>query len=288
MVPFTQSCFSFAGRLTSTPSLRAVQSRAGQHQRRSLGAGDLADAKANLFDMLDDEMLVKEIMKPESRSIRGRVDEAIVQLERVNPTQEPVYSESLDGTWKVKYAGAYAPGLLSSPTRELALFLYSGGFSPGNLLASFTAGFWGQALGLDIGERRVTITLGREVEASAEVTVGGQKETLKYKADLMPMSSCRMNEEVVSFDLPGPLGKQEALLELRRTLLVTYLDDKVMVVRDESGVPEVLVKELSEVAPQPEPVPAASGNTTAESNATSTEGGSADEPELDPLDSDAA
>lgn len=69
---------------------------------------------------------------------------------RMNSNDEPVYSPELDGTWMVKpcprwyvrcrvpcwrclvgslkqprYAGSYAPGLLSSPTRELALFLYS-------------------------------------------------------------------------------------------------------------------------------------------------------------------
>uniref|UniRef100_A0A7S4W511 Plastid lipid-associated protein/fibrillin conserved domain-containing protein n=1 Tax=Alexandrium monilatum TaxID=311494 RepID=A0A7S4W511_9DINO len=274
VAPFAPSLvnFSLPGHLTGTrasvPSPRAAgRLRAGA--RAALGLAEATDAKAKLFDLLEDDFLAEEALKPEGRPLRGRMDEAIVQLEKLNPTHEPVYSELLDGTWKVKYTGAYAPGMLASPTRELALFLYSGGFSPGNALASFAAGFWGQALDLRLGERRVQIRDGRDVEASAEVEAAGQKEKIQYTAELMPMSSVRMSEEVVSFHLPGPLGKQDAMLELRRSMLVTYLDEDVMVVRDESGVPEVLVKELAEVVPEP-PTPAveAEANATAGVNTT--------------------
>lgn len=218
------------------------------------------------MDLLDDDMLLGEIMKPESKYIRGRLDESIMQLERRNPTDEPVYSELLDGTWKVKYTGTYAPGLLSSPTRELALFLYSGGFSPSNALASLAAGFWGQTIGFKLGEREVTIQDGRSVAASATVEVAGGKQELKYKAELMPMSSSRMSEEVTSVELPSPLGKQEPPLELRRTMLVSYLDETLMIVRDESGVPEVLVRELALIKAE------APANTTAVVNSTNVVG----------------
>eukprot|EP00404_Azadinium_spinosum_P057296 CAMPEP_0180781424 /NCGR_PEP_ID=MMETSP1038_2-20121128/47655_1 /TAXON_ID=632150 /ORGANISM="Azadinium spinosum, Strain 3D9" /LENGTH=177 /DNA_ID=CAMNT_0022817269 /DNA_START=20 /DNA_END=549 /DNA_ORIENTATION=- len=163
-----------------------------------------------------------------------------MSLERLNMCSEPVYSESIDGTWKVRYAGSYAPGLLSSPTR----FLYGGGFSLGNALSSFTQGFWGQSLGLKLGSRTVQIENGRSVVAKAEVDVAGRKEVLTYTAELMPLSAQRMSEEVTSFELPSPLGKQQDLpLELRRSIHVTYLDEEVLVVRDESGVPEVLVRQ---------------------------------------------
>ncbi|CAE7563595.1 PAP13 [Symbiodinium pilosum] len=177
------------------------------------------------MDLLDDSSLEEEVLRPEGKPMRGRVDEAIVRLERLNTNEEPVYSVELDGTWNVRYAGSYAPGLLSSPTRELALFLYGGGFSLGNALSSFAQGFWGQSLGVKLGSKKVQITGGRDVEASAQVEVGGRKETLTYKAELMPLSAARMSEEVVALKLPDPIGNQDLPLELRRSILVTYLDE---------------------------------------------------------------
>lgn len=208
----------------------------------------VADAKARLMDLLEDEMLAQEVLKVEGKPTRGRVDEAIVMLERLNPTEEPVYSLELDGTWNVKYSGSIAPGLLASPTRELALFLY-GGFSLGNALSSFVNGAFGQNLGAKLGSKVLKIEAGRDVEATAEVEVAGQKQTLVYKAELMPLSARRMSEEVISLELPEPIGRQDAPVELRRSILVTYLDDEVMIVRDESGVPEVLIREPAAAAP---------------------------------------
>jgi len=204
----------------------------------------LRDAKAALLDFITDASVAQEVLKPEGKPTRGRVDEMILQLEQLNPTTEPAYSELIDGAWRVEYSGTYAPGALSSPTRELALLLYAGGFSLGNALSSFANGFWGQTLGLQLGPKKLQISQGRDVTANVEVEVSGQKQTLSYKADLFPLSSVRLSEEVLSIDLPEPLGKQEPPLELRRTVLVTYLDKEMMIVRDESGVSEVLVKDL--------------------------------------------
>jgi len=211
----------------------------------------VVDAKARLLDLLEDSSLEAEVLKPEGKPIRGRLDESIVKLERLNVNEEPVYSTELDGTWMVKYTGTYAPGLLSSPTRELALFLYGGGFSLGNALSSFVQGFWGQSVGMNLGSKKVQIIGGRDVEASAEFEIAGRKEMLNYKAELMPLSAARMSEEVVSVKLPDPIGQQDLPLELRRSILVTYLDEDMMIVRDESGVPEVLMRELAPVTPKP-------------------------------------
>mmetsp|Transcript_106558 Transcript_106558/g.206387 ORF Transcript_106558/g.206387 Transcript_106558/m.206387 type:complete len:315 (+) Transcript_106558:69-1013(+) len=203
----------------------------------------LRDAKAAVLDLITDASVAREVLKPEGKPTRGRVDETILRLEQLNPTTEPAYSELIDGAWRVEYSGTYAPGVFSSPTRELALLLYAGGFSLGNALSSFANGFWGQSLGLQLGPKKVQISDGRDVTANVEVEVSGQKQSLSYKADLFPLSSVRLSEEVLSVDLPEPLGKQEPPLELRRTVLVTFLDKDMMVVRDESGVPEVLIRD---------------------------------------------
>jgi len=232
---------------TSRPRER---SRAARADGADSGAAILrAEAKASLLDMLEDKLFVEDALQPEGRAMRGQVDESIVQLEKLNPSSEPAYSELIDGSWSVKWAGAYPPGILASPTRELALFLYSGGFSPGNALTSFAGGLLGRAVGIKVVTKTVRIKSGKDVEATAEVEVAGQKGKLSYIAELIPMSRFRVSEEIVSFDLPAPFGKQDAMLELRRNILVTYLDDDLMVVRDESGVPEVLVRDLATVTP---------------------------------------
>mmetsp|Transcript_20589 Transcript_20589/g.51479 ORF Transcript_20589/g.51479 Transcript_20589/m.51479 type:complete len:330 (+) Transcript_20589:96-1085(+) len=244
-----------AGALRSAPPA-AASNPASYGGRRALRVAAAAtvtitEAKAKLMDLLDDEMLSQEVLRPEGKPTKGRLDEAIITLERLNACAEPVYDERMDGTWTVKYSGSYAPGLLSSPTRELALFLYGGGFSLGNALSSFAEGFWGQNLGVKQGEKTVRIQGGRDVDAIAEVEIMGMSRTLSYTAELMPLSAQRMSEEIVSLELPDPLGTQDLPLELRRSILVTYLDDEVMVVRDESGVPDVLVRKGGATMPVP-------------------------------------
>lgn len=267
------------------------RTRGAALQLAALGGADdimaMEDAKARLMDLLNDENIAAEVLRPEGKPMRGQVDEAILQMERMNPTDEPVYSELLDGDWKVKYAGSYAPGLLSSPTREIALFLY-GGLSLGNALSSFTEGFWGQSLGIKAGEKLVTIKSGRDVEATAELEVNSQMQTLKYMAELVPLSARRMSEEVTSLDLPEPIGQREPPLELRRSILVTYLDESLMIARDESGAAEVLVREpvMSPFGMNTEQAEPVSASPTTPVNATTK--AEADDGAQDPLSASAA
>lgn len=62
---------------------------------------------------------------------RASINEAIIKLEALNPTEDPAYSPLLNGVYTLRYAGGYSESKIPSPTRELALFLYSGGYSPG-------------------------------------------------------------------------------------------------------------------------------------------------------------
>mmetsp|Transcript_39188 Transcript_39188/g.71343 ORF Transcript_39188/g.71343 Transcript_39188/m.71343 type:complete len:331 (-) Transcript_39188:152-1144(-) len=234
--------------IATAPGLRT----ASRLPRAATKDKDVSSLKADLMSLLDDDELAKEVLRPEGKPIRGRVDELIVQVERQNPTEEPVFSESLDGEWMVKYAGSYAPGLLSSPTRELALFLYGGGFSLGAALNSFSSGVWGDATGLKVMAQRVSIIDGRTVDAFADIEAFGQTQTLSYMAELTPLSGARMSEEVTTLELPSPLGMVSPPLEIRRQILVTYLDSDLMIVRDESGVPEVLVRQDMGFMPEEE------------------------------------
>eukprot|EP00445_Apocalathium_hangoei_P058938 CAMPEP_0204092996 /NCGR_PEP_ID=MMETSP0360-20130528/190198_1 /ASSEMBLY_ACC=CAM_ASM_000342 /TAXON_ID=268821 /ORGANISM="Scrippsiella Hangoei, Strain SHTV-5" /LENGTH=368 /DNA_ID=CAMNT_0051042287 /DNA_START=37 /DNA_END=1142 /DNA_ORIENTATION=+ len=242
-------------------------------------AQPVSDAKAALMELVKDGDTLEEVLRTEGKPTRGRINEAILKLERLSPTVDPVYSEMLDGTWNILYTGTFAPGLLSSPTRELALFLYGGGFSLGNALSSFAAGPWGggavvggktvstaaasslgNALssfaagpwggGAVVGGKTVKISGdGRIVKALLDLELAGFKQKLSYSAELMPLSGMRMSEEVLNVRLPEPLGDQILPFSLRRSILITYLDEDIMIVRDESGVPEVLKRELVPVVP---------------------------------------
>eukprot|EP00419_Tripos_fusus_P012759 CAMPEP_0172668068 /NCGR_PEP_ID=MMETSP1074-20121228/8832_1 /TAXON_ID=2916 /ORGANISM="Ceratium fusus, Strain PA161109" /LENGTH=312 /DNA_ID=CAMNT_0013484669 /DNA_START=47 /DNA_END=985 /DNA_ORIENTATION=+ len=282
------SVLAFASRaLLPAASHRPLRKEGVSRKAVEASSTAATDAKVKLMDFISDATIAQEVMLPEGKPMRGQLDEMITVLERSNTCDEPSYSEMLDGTWDVKYSGSYAPGLLSSPTRELALFLYGGGFSLGSALSSFVEGFWGKSLGLTLNSKRLQITAGRDVQASADVTVGGNKERLSYTAELFPLSARRLSEEVLSFDLPPPLGKQDVPFELRRSILITYLDDSLMIVRDESGVPEVLVREGS-ASETPTEMPEVTPEKTMEANPEVTSG----TPELDvgqdPMSSDAA
>ena len=65
-------------------------------------------------------------------STRSSINEALLRLERLSPTEDAARSPLLNGVWTLRYAGGYTDDwALPSPTRQLALFLYSGGYSPG-------------------------------------------------------------------------------------------------------------------------------------------------------------
>ena len=55
-----------------------------------LGSPLLQDAKERLMDLLEDSSLEEEVLRPEGKPMRGRVDEAIVRLERLNTNEESV------------------------------------------------------------------------------------------------------------------------------------------------------------------------------------------------------
>ena len=64
-----------------------------------------------------------------SESSRAQINEILYKLEALNPTSAPARSSLLNGQWELKYSGGYvSEGALDSPTRQIALFLYSGGY----------------------------------------------------------------------------------------------------------------------------------------------------------------
>lgn len=199
---------------------------------------DLSPKDALLSECLDG-LVVDDVRRPE-------IGELLLKLERTNPTSEPARSQLLNGVWELQFAGAPGPGLVDSPTRELALSLYSAGYSPGallQLLKKLPPPLSG-ALSLVSADITITSSASPQPRVSTDVCLllGGGEQTIQFRSNLKPLSGLRLKEEVIELEvlgqkllLPGPLART-------RQLYVTYLDEELLVVRDESGVPDVLVR----------------------------------------------
>jgi hypothetical protein len=129
-----------------------------------------------------------------------------------------------------------------SSSRQLALFLYSGGYSPG-LFALSVAQSLPSSL-VTVGDLEISISRQQpRIEAKVDVKLlGGFESTVMVKAQLNVESGMRFSETYESatvldrtVDLPAPV-------QYSRDLYVTYVDEDLLVVRDASGVPEVLVR----------------------------------------------
>ncbi|MCP4747682.1 MAG: hypothetical protein GY874_16310 [Desulfobacteraceae bacterium] len=75
-----------------------------------------------IFDELpDDGKPVTSV----SKETRAKINEAILKLESVNPTEDPTSSPLLNGVWSLRYSGGYDDDwAVNSPTRPIALFVY--------------------------------------------------------------------------------------------------------------------------------------------------------------------
>ena len=200
----------------------------------------------------DSEAWVNQVMKllpstlggDVSSETRAAINEALLRLEAMNPTADPAVSPLINGIWQLKYVGGYAPeGALPSPTRDLALFLYSGGYSPG-VFALTLAQKLPAALVEISGDLEIAIRRSQpRVEASMGVKLlGGAESTVRVTASLEAESGMRLRE---TYESAYVLDRQVAIpaqLQYKRQLFVTFVDDDLLVVRDGSGVPEVLVR----------------------------------------------
>jgi len=179
-----------------------------------------------------------------SRETRSDINEALLKLESLNPTADrPTDSPLINGVWSLRYAGGYDEDwALPSPTRQLALFLYSGGYSPG-LFALRLASTLPKGL-VEAGDLEIAISREQpRIEASIDVTLlGGATNSVVVKARLDSLSDVRLTETYESATVLDQNIDLPQALQYSRDLYVTYLDEEILVVRDGSGVPEILVR----------------------------------------------
>ncbi len=178
-----------------------------------------------------------------SKETRASINEAILKLETLNPTENPTSSPLMNGVWSLRYSGGYdEEWALPSPTRQIALFLYSGGYSPG-LFALSLASTLPSGL-VEVGE--LDISISREqprIEAKVDVKfLGGATNDVVVKSRLEVASDVRFTETYESATVLGRAFDIPEAIQYSRELYVVYLDDDMMVVRDGSGVPEILIR----------------------------------------------
>ena len=179
-----------------------------------------------------------------SSDLRSSVNELVLSLEPTNPTADPATSPLLNGVWDCAFSG-YAPGPLNSPTRPLALFLYAGGYTPGVAGLSLLQ-MLPDALA-DVGPLTIAISSEQpRVEASTTVTLAGLgAQDIKVTTTLEAETGARLKETYSGLSAAGRDLDVPANLRYSRTLYVTYLDDEILICRDDSGVPEVLLRKGS-------------------------------------------
>lgn len=186
-----------------------------------------------------------------SGSKRVLVNELLIALETANPTEAPARSPLLNGEWELMYTGGYGPGIIDwSPTRQLALFLYAGGYAPaafGLKLAQFVPDNL-----IQVGAPIIAIS--REeprVEARSQVQFGNSATDVKITSTLEAESDTRLKETNSAISLTTGSSTPRAFelpqqLQYSRLLFITYLDDDLLVVRDDTGVPEILFRKEKE------------------------------------------
>lgn len=177
--------------------------------------------------------------------IRTRINEELIKLEALNPTESPAMSNLLNGIWTLRYSGGYASDwALPSPTRQIALFLYSGGYSPGLFLLTLAKQL--PETVVDIGELEISISRDQpRIEAKVDTKLFGNDSSNEIVLNAMMdiLSDVRIKETYDKF--AKVLDREVAIpepLQYSRELYITYLDDDMLVVRDASGIPEILVR----------------------------------------------
>lgn len=201
-----------------------------------------ADPFAKEQEAVEDEMpdfdeasIAKEALKAEiadGLTGDGRPDKAIVgeillALEAQNPTPSPATAALLNGKWKFLYASGASPGL-----KALMLLLKGAQSAPKSPSGADI---------LDVADTYLTIQA-TQPRATSEVKVRllSFENTVKLASNLEAESATRLVETYDAAELDSTGLKLP--LQYKRSMLISYLDDEMLVVRDADGRPDVLTR----------------------------------------------
>merc|ERR1712003_11017 len=137
--------------------------------------------------------------------------------------------------------GGIAPGFVPSPTREIALFMYAGGYTPGRFLFDVSQRLPSSLL--EILETKITISPSQpRGKITASVKVFNNSFPVELRTSLDAESDVRMREIYLDAEAVGRDVTIPANLRTERVFYITYLDEDLLISRDESGTPDVLYR----------------------------------------------
>eukprot|EP00429_Kryptoperidinium_foliaceum_P059173 CAMPEP_0176075314 /NCGR_PEP_ID=MMETSP0120_2-20121206/37643_1 /TAXON_ID=160619 /ORGANISM="Kryptoperidinium foliaceum, Strain CCMP 1326" /LENGTH=265 /DNA_ID=CAMNT_0017409019 /DNA_START=82 /DNA_END=876 /DNA_ORIENTATION=- len=205
------------------------------------------EAEETINNLMD---LVSNSLGEISDSKRGVINEVILKLEALNPTEKPAYSSLVNGVWELRYAAGYsADGAFPSPTRQLALFMYSGGYSPGLFALNLAKQLPPSVL--DVQDLEISINrIQPRVEATVKVKSLLGDSDIRVTCSLEAESDVRLRETYESATVMGNSIEIPEKLRYSRELYVTYVDEDIMILRDASGVPELLIRKEKDFSRQ--------------------------------------
>ena len=146
------------------PALRIASPRAGLPC--ATAADSSVDASPSLKEQLVTAIGSDGLASAPSLNQQMEITEVIMALSSTNPTAEPARSPLLNGKWELQFSGAPGQGLADSPTRLLALALYSVPLSPSVLAQGLASLPFGAAslgsvtveiVSSEAGQPRVTV-----------------------------------------------------------------------------------------------------------------------------------
>ncbi|KAI5078853.1 hypothetical protein GOP47_0006524 [Adiantum capillus-veneris] len=209
------------------------------------------------------------VLSPSTANATARIDvnERIVSLERLNPTPRPTTSPLLEGLWQFKWIGAGSPGQLAArivlqrfPSAVVTISDLTISILDGSAKAIATVKLFNSVLS------SVTLTSKLSVEGPLrlkEEYVEGLLSSPALQEGSVPVQVKDAYGQFLNAIQRLPDAIKDTLMNgvkvplagtFERQLLISYLDDEVLVARDGSGVPEVLVRVLGSAPADTEPV----------------------------------
>ena len=136
--------------------------------------------------------------------------------------------------------------------------MYAGGFTPGELALQYADKLPKNVV--DVSEMTPNLA-GSQSTVTSDCTLFGQAQKVVVKTEISMLSGRRMRE---TYKAVEPFGREVELpeaLRYERELLVTYLDEDLLIARDATGSPDVLVRVMPESSASAESEAPAAGAT---------------------------